>query len=42
MCFLQRKPEDRFSIEFTYRENLKYVFYFMVKFTEEKKKHERD
>lgn len=38
--FLQMKPEDRFSMNFTYRENLKYVSYFMVTFILDKKKEE--
>lgn len=35
--FLQMKPEDRFSMNFTYRENLKYVSYFIVMFILDKK-----
>lgn len=38
--FLQMKPKDRFSMNFTYRENLKYVSYFMVTFILDKKKEE--
>lgn len=39
--FLQMKPKDRFSMNFTYRENLKYVSYFMVTFILDKKKRRR-
>lgn len=39
--FLQMKPEDRFSMNFTYRENLKYVSCFMVTFILDKKKEEK-
>lgn len=38
--FLQMKPKDRFSMNFTYRENLKYVSCFMVTFILDKKKEE--
>lgn len=38
ICVLQRKHEDRFSINFNYRQNLKYVSYFMVKFILNKKR----
>lgn len=38
--FLQMKPVDKFSMNFTYRENLKYVSCFMVTLILDKKKEE--
>lgn len=39
--FLQMKPVDKFSTNFTYRENLKYVSCFMVTLILDKKKRRR-